>query len=231
MDSILSNSLFDYMEGAGIDWAVCGGCAIDLFVGRMTREHADVDVAVCWDQRDRLLAYLLKGDFRAFEPENGLLREVKSAGDDYRRNDNLWCVKKGSGAYRIERQHENYYQITTARRHQDTLDFIEFLFNRRNGERFIYKRDQRVTHDAAVAYSGAAIPYLAPELVLLYKSAFIRSLKSRDPADIDTVSRCRHDFAAALPLLNGWQKRWLAEALRTAYPNGHEWLRDLRDHA
>ena len=231
MENALSMSLYKYMEGAGVDWAVCGGHAIDLFIGRQTRDHQDVDVAVFWDQRERLLNYLLTGGFRIFEPENGLLREVTGAEDNFRRNDNLWCIAGDSPAYKIERDHANFYRITTRRRHQDTLDFIEFLFNRRNGDQFIYKRDKSITHESAILRSGAGMPYLAPELVLLYKSVFIRSAESRDPADIDRVSRCRHDFAAAAPLLDERRKCWLEHALRISYPNGHEWLDVLREHS
>jgi hypothetical protein len=30
----------------GLPWWIAGGCAIDLFVGRTTREHDDLDVAL-----------------------------------------------------------------------------------------------------------------------------------------------------------------------------------------
>ena len=61
------------MEGAGVDWAVCGGYAIDLIAGCRTRNHADLDAAVFQDQRGRLLAYLLGGNWRIFEADTGLM--------------------------------------------------------------------------------------------------------------------------------------------------------------
>src|SRR5690242_8731579 len=37
-----------------LGWAVAGGWAIDLFLGRVTRQHADVDIAVWRDEHERL---------------------------------------------------------------------------------------------------------------------------------------------------------------------------------
>lgn len=220
--------LFSYLSGARIDWAVCGGHAIDLFVGRKTRDHKDIDVAVFWDQRDRLLEYLLQDDWRLFEPENGLLREVTNFENDFWRNDNLWCISSRSTAYQIEKEQGNFYRISSLRKQQDTLDFIEFLFNKRNGNSFIYKRDSGITHDGAILRDGKGILYLAPELVLLYKSVFIRYIGSNLPSDMETVSNYRHDFEVVLPLLNPRQKHWLESAMQTAYPQGHEWLDALQ---
>lgn len=34
------------LRGLQVPWAICGGWAIDLWLDRPVREHADVDVAV-----------------------------------------------------------------------------------------------------------------------------------------------------------------------------------------
>jgi len=87
-----NESTLSYLSNINLDWAVCGGDAIDMFVGHKTRDHKDIDIAVFWDQRDSLLVYLLQGNWRIFEPENDLLREVTCLDDDLKRNDNLWCI-------------------------------------------------------------------------------------------------------------------------------------------
>lgn len=220
----LLKQLNAYLAKANVDWAVCGGHAVDLFAGQSTREHKDVDVAVFWDQRDRQLSYVLQGPWRIFEPECGLLREVTCAEDDFQRNDNLWCILRRSSAYQIECDHANYYRIAASRRRQDTLDFIEFLFNKRHAGQFVYKRDESIRCRGAIRQNAAGIPYLAPELVLLYKSGFVKLLDSDLPSDGETVQNVRHDFMAVLPLLENHRKRWLAQALFKAYPNGHEWI-------
>lgn len=220
----MNAELFEYLSGANIDWAICGGRAIDMYAGRKTREHKDIDVAVFSDQRERLLTYLFQGNWRVFEPENGLLREVTCSDDDFQRNDNLWCIAKNSSAYQIVLEHDNFFSVTTSRKHQDCLDFVEFLFNKRLGNQFLYKRNRNIQHARPILCDPSGIPYLAPELVLLYKSIFVRFINTFSPSDMDMVSCYRHDFHVALPLLDDYQKQWLASALKLSYPNGHEWL-------
>jgi len=217
-------TLFSYLSNANIDWAICGGDAIDMFVGHKTRDHKDIDIAVFWDQRDRLLTYLLQGEWRIFEPENGLLREVTCIDDDFKRSDNLWCISKRTTAYEITSKYNNFFHITTSRKHQDSLDFMEFLFNKRVDNQFVYKRNSNIKHDNAILHDNSGIPYLAPELVLLYKSIFVRYIDSNLPSEEDMVNCYRHDFNVTFPLLNSKQKLWLASALKSTYPKGHEWL-------
>jgi hypothetical protein len=50
-------------------WWIGGGLAIDLFVGRRTRDHADIDVVVLRDHWDRLRSVLSAWDFRVGEHE------------------------------------------------------------------------------------------------------------------------------------------------------------------
>lgn len=49
----------DLMDESGADWALCGDSAIDLFAGKQTRLHKDIDVAVFWEDRERLIRYFL----------------------------------------------------------------------------------------------------------------------------------------------------------------------------
>lgn len=36
--------LNDYLRNIEVDYAICGGGAIDLFIGQKTRSHKDLDV-------------------------------------------------------------------------------------------------------------------------------------------------------------------------------------------
>ena len=65
--------------------------------------------------------------------------------------------------------------------------------------------------DRAVLFSDG-IPYLAPELILLYKSTDIE----RDGY--------QQDFELAYWKMDAAQKAWLRKALRQEYPEGHQWL-------
>jgi hypothetical protein len=65
----------------------------------------------------------------------------------------------------------------------------------------------RVTRDG--------IPYLAPEIQLLYKA---KGLRPKDEAD----------FAQTLPSLDGESRQWLAQSLALIHP-GHAWLTELTE--
>jgi hypothetical protein len=58
------------------------------------------------------------------------------------------------------------------------------------------------------------LPYLAPEIVLLFKA------KHLGPRD-------RTDFGNALPALSAEARRWLRDAIEKTHP-GHEWLNALK---
>ena len=57
------------------------------------------------------------------------------------------------------------------------------------------------------------IPFLTPEVVLLFKA---KNRRNHDEAD----------FSSALPRLEVQQRRWLREAIQKAHP-GHEWIARL----
>ncbi|HEU5381681.1 MAG TPA: hypothetical protein VFV38_40190 [Ktedonobacteraceae bacterium] len=57
------------------------------------------------------------------------------------------------------------------------------------------------------------IPYLAPEIQLLYKA---KDLRPKDEAD----------FTRVLPALDGKRRQWLAQSLALVHP-GHVWLTKL----
>ena len=46
MESMAVRQVADVMQSVGVWWAVAGGWAIDLLVGRQTRDHHDVEVVV-----------------------------------------------------------------------------------------------------------------------------------------------------------------------------------------
>lgn len=73
-----------------------------------------------------------------------------------------------------------------------------------------YRRDPRVRRTAVELWDvHDGIRFLRPEIQLLHKAP------GRRPCD-------EADLAAALPLLDDQQRRWLRTALDTAHP-GHPW--------
>lgn len=225
--SSMYEELTTLMASINVPWAVCGGDAIDLFMGRQTRFHKDIDVAALWDDREKIIQGFLDAHWRVFEPDGGLLREICSLGEDLRTEDNLWCIRPETVSYTIVRHHDNYYEISTDRENQDILDYVEVLFNRVMNGQFLYKRNPSICLDNYLYHSESGIPYLAPEMVLLYKSIFVRYTNSPEETHRIMVENYRHDFDVAVEKMTKEQRQWLENALLCSYPHGHEWIGEL----
>ena len=173
-----------------IPWAVAGGWAIDLLLGRQTREHADLDLAI-WRADQGKLRAALNPDWVAEVAENGVLRPWSS---------------------------EEWLSLPVHEVHARSVNreggSLEFLLNERDDTAWIYRRDRQVRRelDRAILVRDA-IPVLAPEIVLLYKS---KAPRLTDEAD----------FHAALPALRSEQREWLRLAIARSSAN-HPWATEL----
>jgi hypothetical protein len=84
-----------------------------------------------------------------------------------------------------------------------------------DGDTWLCRRDEtiRLPYSDIILRTDDSIPYLAPEIVLLFKAAAARP---KDQADFD----------GTVPLLTAVQRETLAELLDRVHP-GHRWLADL----
>ena len=74
-------------------------------------------------------------------------------------------------------------------------------------------REYGCTAASLISRTADGIPYLQPEVVLLFKAKAVR------PKD-------ELDFAAVLPHLESSRRLWLRDALTLVHP-GHAWLESL----
>jgi hypothetical protein len=88
---------------------------------------------------------------------------------------------------------------------------FEVLLNDSDGERWLFRRDHRVGRgvDTIAEMSADGTPFLAPEIVLLFKAK-----QRRAPDEVD--------FSMVLPTLGAERRRWLRGALEVVHP-GHPW--------
>jgi hypothetical protein len=186
-DSVLRPAI-DRMRDYPRPWAVAGGWAIDLFVGRETRPHADVDIATFRVDQDVL--------FRHLAPASLCMVRDRALSEWY------------AGEALMPPVHEV---------HATWPDGIsaEFLLNERDADgNWVFRRDARVLLPLGRAIqSRDDVPYLAPEITLLYKS---NDLSQKNAADLD----------AALALMSGEQVRWLRSAIARGNRD-HPWLKRL----
>jgi GrpB-like predicted nucleotidyltransferase (UPF0157 family) len=179
-------------ELAGYDgsWYISSGWALDLFLGRVTRVHHDVDVVVDRDEQLALREHLAGRGWRFVTPLQGRLEP--------------WPAHM-----RLELPRHQVHAHRSG-------EFIDFLLTELAGGLWRYRRDPRVIRDLAkaVQQSSQGIPFLAPELVLLFKSKNTgKSERSKDQTD----------FEQLYPHLSSEAKAWLRWALIATDP-AHPWI-------
>ncbi|UOR10361.1 nucleotidyltransferase domain-containing protein [Halobacillus amylolyticus] len=178
----------DFMESYSGKWMVAGGWAIDLHIGEETREHEDIEVAVFRDEQTDLASLLADWDVYIAQEERR---------QEWDLNDPIELP---------------IHEIHASR--QDG-EMLEVLLNERSKGRWVYRRDPNLSFPLSMMnlQSEQGIPYLNPEIVLLYKAKHTRD-KDHD------------DFNYVFPYLNEHQKEWLKQALMHSQRT-HPWLEKL----
>ena len=206
-------SLKIFMAGSPFQWAVCGGFALDLFLGKNIRTHGDMDLCVLEQDRESIKKYALSKGWQVYEFRGwGKVRplEYHIPSDPGR---NLMCVREGCDIvkfYPCEDPGMRYHQFF----HTGMKEFyyLEFLFSSTCGEDLVLDQRNGLRRELSKAFlCRDGIPYLAPEIVLLYKAS-----DSENPA-------YQLDFTETYPHLNGDQKNWFQAGMKLLYPDGHPW--------
>ncbi len=174
------------LAGVSVPWCVAAGWALDLFRGEQTREHGDLEIGVPVPGfgaiRDALAGY-------HFEVVgSGRSWPLDSPAFDVMHQ--TWVSEPGTGVYRLD----------------------IFREPQRDGA-WVCRRDQaiRLPYEQIIRRAGDGIPYLVPEIVLLFKARH-----SAEPKN-------QADFAGTLPLLDDGAVGWLRWALTRMHP-GHAWI-------
>ncbi|MER1993153.1 MAG: hypothetical protein ABS897_03935 [Eubacteriales bacterium] len=203
------------LKNGGFEYAFCGGQALDLFLGYESRAHGDIDICVFWKDRDRIIRYMQAQEFEVYEMlGGGRAHHITDISAQARIKKNVFCYREGCPLVKTYPPDEDgCCWMEFFHTGQTELDFIEFLFNDRNADAFEYARNREITLDMKKAVlSRDGIPYLAPELCLLYKST-------------DTErDGYQQDFELAYAKMDASRREWFRNALKTAFPEGHKWL-------
>ncbi|GAA4357970.1 nucleotidyltransferase domain-containing protein [Angustibacter luteus] len=179
---------------AGVDapWGIAGGWALDLYVGRRRRDHEDLEIAVPLAGFSELRDALRPNEFDVI-------------GDGRR-----WPLDRPGAAEAMAQHHQTWL------RDPDGAYRLDVFREPHDGDTWICRRNPsiRVPYDAVVERTEGGIPFVAPEIVLLFKA---KALRDKDRSDFDEV----------LPELGAGRRAWLSIALEQVHP-GHEWLERVR---
>jgi hypothetical protein len=172
---------------------IAGGWALDLFAGRTRRAHSDVDVLVLARDLGQLATTFSSTRLLVLHAEPGERRP--------------WAVG--------ERLEPGPQALVFA--DDPTSDPVQILLAASEADEWVYHRGRRAIRKSltdVTLLSPSGLPYLAPEVVLLFKS---RGMRPKDNADFLDLER----------LLDGPRRRWLADRIVPRYPD-HPWLPMLR---
>ncbi|AUG75917.1 hypothetical protein CFP65_0999 [Kitasatospora sp. MMS16-BH015] len=175
--------------GLAVPWCVAGGWSLDLFRGEESRPHGDLEIAVP------------AGSFAAVRerfPE--LAFDAVGSG-------RIW---PSAGPEAMDAVHQTWV------RDPATEDWLFDVFREpHEGARWVCRRDERLKlpYEEVIERTAEGIPYLAPEMALLFKAKAVR------PKD-------QLDFDGALPLLGPERRARLRGWLELVHP-GHGWLAAL----
>lgn len=209
-----------FLSFGGFEYAFCGGFAIEVFLNREIRKHGDIDISAYWQDRDKIIHYMQSLGFHVYEMcGGGIAHHITDVKFQIKAKRNIFCFKDGCSLVKLSPLGEtDMYHLDFDHIGQLKLDFIEFLFNNRNVDSFLYARNENISLPITQAILNRnGIPYLAPELVLLYKST-------------DTErDGYRLDYESAIAEMTSEQKDWLQTALKVMNPSGHKWLEEHKN--
>jgi hypothetical protein len=178
------------LEGLDAPWCVAAGWAIDLFVGYERREHEDFEIAVPADAFPSVGALL--NDLAFYAVGDG---EVTAFAEDPERvaeTHQTWGLDRAAFEWRID-----VFREPSA------------------GGEWICRRDDRIRlpYDELIERTDDGIPYVRPEVALLFKA---KSARPKDDGDLND----------ALPLLTSSRRALLHDWIALVHP-GHAWLERL----
>jgi len=179
-------------------WWVAGGWALELFLGgpvldeSARRPHADLDIGIL--RRDVLQVLSALPSWEFFEAKDGVLTRLCEGRAPRADVHSLWGRPANSTEW-----------------------LLELMLDESEGNRWVFRRQRQLqrSFETVIRRSSHGIPYLAPEIQLLYKA---RAIRAQDQADFELVA----------PRLDADARAWLRNALSLTDAH-HKWLPALDD--
>ncbi|MEZ5558603.1 MAG: amino acid transporter [Pseudomonadales bacterium] len=176
------------LAGVATPWCLVGGWAIDVWFGRQTRSHADIELTL---PRSGFSA--MRGHLAGFELRTvgqGEVRRLAPGRLPPADRHQCWVLDPAAGSWRLD-----------------------LMLDPGDAHTWIFRRDHRIQAPRGeITQRRDGIPYLKPEAVLLFKA---RSPRPKDEADFAVSlpalgAAARAWLAAALTLIHPGH-HWLGQ--------------------
>jgi hypothetical protein len=146
-----------HLAGIPAPWCVAGGWAIDLWLGKQTRTHHDLEIAVLRPDFAAFRARL--NHLRCFVAADGELFALPAHLSPQPRHHQIWLLDQAENVWRMG-----------------------LLLEPGDVRTWIFRRDETIHRPRSqmIAATAARIPYLKPEGILLYKAKATRPKDEMD---------------------------------------------------
>lgn len=148
------------LSGISKPWCVVGGWALDLWHGRQTRDHEDLEFTILRDDF-KAFRHVLKG-MQFNTVASGMIEHLQADKEPEAEISQIWCLDVQQRCWRVDMMIE---------------PGTPYLW--------VYKRDPAITRPRAemVAVTPDGLPYLKPAAVLLFKAKYRRDKDELDFAN------------------------------------------------
>lgn len=150
------------LKDISIPWGIAGGWALDLHIGRQTRQHKDIDLIVFHHDQQEVYSYLSQ-EWILYKAYKGTLEIWK--GEQLKQVNDIWVKKEKTCTWAFQ------------------LMFVDQVESD-----WVYRRHPSIRRKASDIFltTQKSIRYLRPEIQLLYKggSSLIRE---KDDLDWQTI--------------------------------------------
>jgi hypothetical protein len=181
--------LRDMFNGAPFRWWLSGGLALEQFAGVSWREHDDIDIGICRLDAPQVHRWLVEKNQHLWIAAGGDLAPWSGrALNEEACEDNVWMKSSPDGPW-----------------------VLDIQVGDGDDASWTYRREKSVQREwSTVVLMADQLPYLSPEIQLLFKS---KGLRPKDYVDARRV----------IALFDGEQRAWL----RAHLPSDHEWIKLL----
>lgn len=148
-----------HLGGCAADWCVVAGWAVDLALGRVTREHSDLEIAVYHPHLRAIRRHLAGYVFHSVG--DGTVIRLAADEDAVADHFQHWVLDPGAGRWRVD-----------------------VMLDPGDAATWVYRRDRTLTAPRSFMWGRTSdgIRYLRPHGALLFKA---RHLRSKDQVDFD----------------------------------------------
>ncbi len=191
-------------------WSLCGGWAVDAWLGRQTRDHLDLDISVFEMDQLAIFEHLTSAGWHM------IAHDEQVAGNSVE----LWNGRPLTLPAHLH-VGETRESVIAWTRGEPVSDFkLEVVVDEHSNGDWVLRRPPRVSLPVqeAIRESAWGVPTSTPEVLLFYKATAnfgVEGMKERPHDEID--------FFALLPVLPGGRRDWLRKAIGIVHPT-HPWL-------